>query len=257
MEEQKISRQSLYHDDSGSESESESEGVSYMPPNLEFEFVEVENYASAEPKEATQEDNHEEEEFAFPLFASTTAKEETESKDTDGNDRGRSKIVQPIQKISLREHSEERIDNERPESYYFASYTPEEKSQFAQVAVSANDIYSQYFIQPNSRKLINLNEYNASIEKEQQKAKAKKARNRPGKKKRQSKILCRERRLQRAAIAKKEEKERKLKEKQEKYGKFKRQGGRHMKKTFGKAGPGRNKSAGGKFVGGKPKYRTE
>lgn len=249
----RISRQSLYHEDSGSEVESDSDGVSYMPPDMEFEFVEVDNSATPQEDDNQQQGIEEEEELAFPLFASATTIQTVEPKEADdSSDRGRLKIKQPIQKISLREHSEERINNERPESYYFASYTPKEKLQFAQVAVSANDIYAQYFIQPNLHKLINLNEHNSLIERELEKEKARKKKNRPGRKKRQSRIVCRERRLERAAIAKKEEKERKLREKQEKYGKFKKQGGRHVKKTFNKGKPNR-----GKNTVGNTKYRTE
>ncbi|KAG5421227.1 hypothetical protein I9W82_000317 [Candida metapsilosis] len=248
MGETKTSRQSLYNDDS--ESEVESDGVGYIAPNLEFEFVEVEETSQPQEDHKAQEDE-EEQEFAFPLFASAS-KPKQDAEPTGDNERGRSKT---IQKISLREHSEERIDNSRPDSYYFASYTEDERTQFAQVAVSGSDIYAQFFIQPSSYKLMDLNEYNEKIDMETNNAKARKRRNRPGKKKRQSRIVCRERRLERAAIAKKEEKERKLKEKQEKFGKFKKQGGgRHTKKTFNKGGPSRGKTGGGVA---KPKYRTE
>ncbi|KAI5955571.1 hypothetical protein KGF57_003704 [Candida theae] len=255
-----VSRSTLYHDDSGSDIGSDDGG--YVPPNLEFEFIEVDDSNSnpqddSKIKKSNEDEGEEEEEdeFAFPLFASASKPSEDDLKSVDGSD-DRGRPVAPVQKVSLREHSEERINNERPDSYYFALYTPEQKLQFTQVAVSGDDIYAQYFIQPNSRKLIDLNEYNAKIDAELARARNTKKKNRPGKKKRESRIVCRERRLERAASAKKEEKERKLKEKQEKYGKFKNKGGRNLKKTFNKGGSGRGKTNGSGGVS-KPKYRTE
>ena len=109
--------------------------------------------------------------------------------DTVVEDRGRSKEAKPsIMKVSLREQSEERVINERPESFYFAKYR-QAKREFQQCAVSSDDIYQQmYIVDTQPWKCLNLNEYNAKIESEIARQKAKCRKNRPGKKKRQLKM---------------------------------------------------------------------
>lgn len=275
---------------------SDNEDQPYIAPNIEFEFIEVDQEDEQEPsqqkdtgKDQGGEAEEADQEFDFPLFASaaTSVTNTTTTTTTTTNttcphllaveDRGRSTIQKPIvQKISLREHSEERVSNERPESFYFANYTEEEKAQFATCALTAQDIYDQFFIRKSNFRCLNLNEYNAKVEEEKAKAKAKR-RNRPGKKKRESKVRCRERREEKAKLIKQAEKERKKKEKYEKYEKFKarrggyaggrgggraERGGRGGRKVFQKSRAGNgisNASAGGGRDGkiSKPKYRTE
>ncbi|KAI5951143.1 hypothetical protein KGF54_004217 [Candida jiufengensis] len=263
------SRLTLCNSDSDIETD---ENDQYVPPSLDFEFIEVDHKDT--PQEDLAKVEEEEEEFAFPLFSSLAPSKPNTSKESE--ERGRS-TSQPftIQKISLREHSEERINNERPTSYYFASYSPLQKSQFEQIATTSDDIYSQSnFITSTKGKVINLNEHNRKIEEILAKAKSK-SKKRPGKKKRESKIYCRERRLERAKIAKQEEKEKRAKAKQEKYGKFNKfksgggGSGRVNKKSFKNDKLTKNdkqfknnKSNGGTAnknnqSSQKPKYRTE
>ena len=130
--------------------------------------------------------------------------------DTKLEERGRTKEV-GIMKVSLREQSEERIDNERPESYYFAKYSDKEKKQFEECCVTYNDIFSQlYIVDSQPWKCLDLNKYNAKVEIELNKQKEKKKKkNRPGKKKRDVKVACRQRKLERAKLKKLEEDEKK------------------------------------------------
>ncbi|KAI5963674.1 COG5 [Candida pseudojiufengensis] len=269
MGEKITSRSNLYNSESEEENDDNDQ---YIAPSLDFEFVEVDKEDEHNKNEKAEE-KEPEDEFAFPLFASSvsiTTKPNTQ----ETEERGRSKTQQhqSVQKISLREHSEERINNERPDSYYFASYTSDQKFQFEQVAVSYNDIYSQITLKLSSPsqspgKVINLNQHNQKIEEILAKEKLKKSK-RPGKKKRESKIYCKQRRLERIKIAKQEEKNRKAKAKQEKYGKFnkfKTTGGGASDKKFGRVNKKsfKNDKPNGKFaknknqVQQKPKYRTE
>ena len=168
-------------------------------------------------------------------------------------DRGRSKEPKPsIIKVSLREQSEERINNERPDSFYFAKYTDKEREQFEQCAVTSHDIYKQiYTLDLQPWKCLNLKEHNAQIENKIAKRKAKCSKNRPGKKKRQLKIVCRQRRLEKARMKKlEEEKLKKLMKKQ----KFQQ---RFIGKPNQRQRKGRKPLDGNKKQPSKPKYRTE
>jgi len=152
--------------------------------------------------------------------------------DTVVEDRGRSKEAKPsIMKVSLREQSEERVINERPESFYFAKYTDKQREQFQQCAVSSDDIYQQmYIVDTQPWKCLNLN---------------------AGKKKRQLKIVCRQRKLEKAKMKKlEEEKLKKLMKKQKFQQKF-------NGKPNQRQGKGRKPMAGNKKQPPKPKYRTE
>lgn len=182
--------------------------------------------------------------------------------DTKLEERGRTKEV-GIMKVSLREQSEERIDNERPESYYFAKYSDIEKKQFEECCVTYNDIFSQlYIVDSQPWKCLDLNKYNAKVEIELNKQKEKKKKkNRPGKKKRDVKVACRQRKLERAKLKKLEEDEKKKQLKKQKY----------QKKSFGKYNNTKRKPNTLRGEGGgakkrqppqqsqqsKPKYRTE
>lgn len=210
MSEIKTNRSLLYN----LESDYDSDTSDYVVPKLEFELKEVEENDNEDNKGGIQESNGSDAEFDFPLFAAS---------DTVVEDRGRSKEAKPsIMKVSLREQSEERVINERPESFYFAKYTDKQREQFQQCAVSSDDIYQQmYIVDTQPWKCLNLNEYNAKIESEIARQKAKCRKNRPGKKKRQLKIVCRQRKLEKAKMKKlEEEKLKKLMKKQKFQQKF-------------------------------------
>ncbi|ODV76876.1 ankyrin [Suhomyces tanzawaensis NRRL Y-17324] len=184
-----VSRASLYNsDDEQSAPESPDQEV-YVAPA--FDFIEVDNTED-------HENDEEEEEFDFPLFASA-ATSEPGSKD----ERGRPE--QRVMKVSIREESVEKVNNERPQTFYYANYTAEQKHQFELAAVTAEDIYKNVFVVENaSRKCIDLKKHNDGVEAEKARVKAKK---RPGMKYRLNKIGCRERKHARAKLAKKLERE--------------------------------------------------
>lgn len=214
-------------------------------PNFNFEFVEI---PDSEPIHTQLTDEHQglkgvkgtnleqsnhlsDEEFDFPLFA---APKTTTSADQDGNDdEERGRVKAKTMKVSLREASVEVIKNERPISYYVASYTDEEKSKFFAAAITSDQIYqlvevNKPVIDRKPWKCIDLNEYNRKIENELNKEKIKnKSRNRAGKKKRQSKIESRERKQERNIIQKKLEKEQAAKLKKKMH--HKRGGKKHKK----------------------------
>lgn len=215
-------------------------------PNLEFEFVEVDkdtNDIEIIPDEKVEELEEnvasENEEFDFPLFASVASDEREDIKNKEGQD-VKDNVARPqVMKVSLKEDYEEVIVNERPESYYFARFSEEQKTQFIAAAITAEDIYEQanVVIDLQPWKCIDLKKYNLKIENELLK---KKLNRRPGKKKRENKIACRERKLERAKTYKKIEKEKMAKLKKKMF--HKRGGKKHKKKEVAPA---------------KPKYRTE
>lgn len=122
-----------------------------------FEFEEV-NVSAAAPE-------HEEDEFAFSLFSGSA------------------------QKVTLKEEKEV-IVNERPASYYRASYTPGEMSQFEQSAIGPDQIFRTITVDLWPNRVMSLAEHNKKV------ALANRKR-RPGKKKREQTIKLRERRKQR------------------------------------------------------------
>lgn len=178
-------------------------------PVIEFEEVQIEN----DEREVTPNEQADDE-FEFPLFAAptSTAKEQSET---------RGRAPDPVMKVSLREQSEERINNERPESYYFAVYTDDERKSFQDAAITT-DILLTYepAVDATPWKCINLEEHNSKIRP--------KKKTRAGKKKRQAKIDGRQRREERERIQKKLDEEaqaRLLKKKLHKRG-----GKKHKKK---------------------------
>lgn len=230
-------------------------------PNIEFEFVEVDESNEPESTILNQADDKidemqekQDDEFEFPLFAAPTSfasshqdgkHSNMEEEEKEEESRGRNK--DRVMKVSLREASVEVIKNERPLSYYMATYTDEEKSRFMAAAVTADDIYSQLekntpVRDPKPWKCIDLSKYNSEIEREIQKNKAKnKSHSRPGKKKRLNIIACRERKLERNKVEKKIQKEMEAKIK---------------KKMFHKRGGKKHKKV-SSLAQRKPKYRTE
>ncbi|CUM57229.1 unnamed protein product [Debaryomyces tyrocola] len=255
----KITRSSLYDSESEYESNNDDSGnpMGYMP-NIEFEFVEVDNSNEPEPTEINEsKDNIDEtqeeqdDEFEFPLFAAPpstiSSHQSIEANKMEDEEASRGRTKDKVMKVSLREASVEVIENERPLSYYMATYTDKDKSQFITAAVTADDIYDQIEIitpvrDPKPWKCIDLSKYNLEVEREIQNNKLKdKSRNRAGKKKRLNIIACRERKLERKKVDKKLQKEidAKIKKKM-----FHKRGGKKHKKT---ADPAQSK----------PKYRTE
>lgn len=202
-------RKDLYDLEDGSDHEP------VILPNMEFELIEVdENQEVQEPNKAAGD---EPEEFAFPLFSAPAAE---------------------VMTVTMREdEEEEEINNERPESYYRAIYTAEEKNQIEFAAVDASLIISwsqAVFSDPHSLKVLNVNEHNEKVDRELKRSRKR----RPGKKKREMAAVCRERRHAREKEAQKLRREQEAREK---------------KKRFKKWVPGKSKDK----VPAKPKYRTE
>lgn len=195
--------------------EVESDHEPVVLPDMEFELIDVEEKQDIqEPLEAPPD---EPEEFAFPLFSAPSTE---------------------VMTVTMREdEDEEEINNERPESYYRAVYTTEEKEQIKFAAVDASFVieWSQaVFPDPDAPKMVNLRQHNEDVARELQRNRKR----RPGKKKRESAIVCRERRKAR------EQEVRKLRKEQE---------AREKKKKFKKWVPGKSNVK----APSKPKYRTE
>lgn len=145
--------------------------------------------------------------------------------------------TQDTQAISLRDDIEDEVVNERPESYYFSSYSIEERDQFKNTAITFEQLLmlqrNTASISSSTYRVLDVNAYNEAIEK----AKLdKKRRGRPGKKKRLNRIACKERKLERKKIE--AAKAAAIKKK-----KFHKRGGKKNNKK--------------KEVSAKPKYRTE
>lgn len=143
----------------------------YELPQLELELIDT-----TEPAEDLPEDKPEEQEaeeaFYFPLFG--------------GQDE--------LTKVALKEE-EPMIDQSRPDEYYFAHYTEQEKAQFAQSALE----YDQIFVSHDNRwkrKPLDLDQYNREI------AKSKK-RLRPSLKNRKSRIIAKQNNTLRKKLIKK------------------------------------------------------
>lgn len=217
-----------------------------MPKGLEFDFIEVDQDDGEDEEESKEEvtvgisqqhgnkeDEASGEEFDFPLFAAPIEQETAE----DGV---------KIMKISLREDIVENIKNERPESYYFAIYSEDDKRKFQQAAITAEDLYKEISISvplynQQPWKILDLNSYNASVERELARQKHRNRGCRAGKKKRACKIECKQRKLERMKVEKKIKKEHQQKEKKKFY----------KQKTFKRKAPALVPAA------KKPKYRTE
>lgn len=193
--------------------------------NMEFDFIEVEKLSEGLAK-AESDDEKNAAEYEFPLFGGMEA---------------RGRTLAPM-KVSLREASEERIVNERPQSYYFARYSQNEKRKFESAAVSYEQIIQDSATVVNSgRNLVDLNQYNDQIDriKSCELVRQRKMRKRPGKKKRENKIVCKRRKEEREIAQRRAEKEELAKIK---------------KKMYHKRGGKKNKK---KAVVAPLKYRTE
>lgn len=228
---------------------------------MEFEFVEVYQGSPEKEVEEAQTINNdvhdvsmggieeqvledEDDEFEFPLFASGPTKKSTTEPVDGEEERGRS--TTRVMKVSLRDASEEKIVNERNPEYYFARFSEVERNQFMSVAVTFEDIYSQYqmpAIESQPWKVLDVGKYNKRIEEEnaRETLHKRKIRRRAGKKKRENIIQCKERKDERARIEKKIEKEKQAKLK---------------KKMFHKRGGKKNKKK-ATTAPSKPKYKTE
>lgn len=188
-----VSRRGLYDsDESDHVSDHESDHKSGYMPNMEFEFVEVDEINNEETN-----NEEEEEEFDFPLFAS--AKAATEVNETPEEERGRS--TTKTMKVSLREESVEVIKNERPDSYYFADYTEQERANFKAAAQTPEEIHKSALPYPDPKpwQHIDVQQHNLRIDEEKKKKKTKRA----GKKKRDEAIQSRIRKDEREKLMKK------------------------------------------------------
>ncbi|CCH43633.1 hypothetical protein BN7_3186 [Wickerhamomyces ciferrii] len=203
-------------------------------PKLEFDIIEADDDVEDDKME-----DEESQDFDFPLFSMSKPSEPVE----DEEDRGRSITKSNTMRITLRSPSPEIINQERPESYYFANYTNDELLQFQQSAITGDDVWSMSNIQYNiPGKLINLDEFNTQIQKEIEQTKTK----RPGKKKRIASIKGKEHRKEVLKL----EKIQKAKEKAKLMKKIHhKRGGKKNKKKAAPQPQQQNKP--------KPKYRTE
>lgn len=187
-------------------------------PKVDFDIVEVET--SEQPQSNENEDVLEEaeaEEFAFPLFGSATAE---------------------VMTVSMKEEEEEVIVNERPEDYYRAIYSQDDRRQFQQSALSAEDIFAELKLPAIDSwpwKVVSLKKHNEQVERERLRSR----RRRPGMKKRKYAIECRERREKREKAAKKLRRDEQAKFRKQKFKKFKPRTEKVVKAPS------------------KPKYRTE
>ncbi|KAM9897067.1 hypothetical protein OXX79_007102 [Metschnikowia pulcherrima] len=217
-----ISRASLYESEDDS---SQSQDEPQYDPHLEFVEVDVQNLAPKDELDQEASSSHDDEEFAFPLFA------------------GAGKSQDEVMKVSLREEDDDVVINERPESYYRAIYNEDQRQKFESAALSYDQILMEATataVDTHPWKVINLIEHNKKIELEQKQ----KRNRREGKRKRQNKIICRERR---------EDREREIKrlEREEKKLRYRARGqGWNVNKPRGKSEKPRSPAA-------KPKYRTE
>lgn len=206
--------------------------------------VDSNNDKDSKPNKNQKSDEEMGDEFDFPLFSAVAS---SSVNDDETEDRGRSKTH--TMKVSLREPSIETFKNVRPDSYYFASYSDDDKSKFLVAAVSAEDVYTQGVSLGSMAtslpwKCLDLKEHNMEVEREQRRLKKQK---RPGKKKREQKIAGKERNSER-------EKKKRLLEKQMEARMLKKifhkRGGKKHKKKIDE----RNSSA---EKAQPPKYRTE
>lgn len=187
-------------------------------PKVDFDIVEVDTSEQSPSKESedVQEDAAAEE-FAFPLFGSATAE---------------------VMTVSMKEEEEEVIINERPEGYYRAIFSQDDRRQFEQSALSTEDIFAELKLPAIDSwpwKVVNLKKHNEKVEKERLRSR----RRRPGMKKRTNAIACRDRREKREKAAKKLQREEQAKLRKQKFKKFKPRTEKMVKAPS------------------KPKYRTE
>ena len=124
-------------------------------------------------------ENTQDEEYDFPLFAAVSkpshistvldtgaVSDEVNGNKTEATERGRATMK--TMKISLREASEERIVNERDNTYYFALYTYREKDQFRASAVTFEDVWlwSSQHDDIKPWKVLDVKRHNKKVEKE-------------------------------------------------------------------------------------------
>ncbi|CCE62475.1 hypothetical protein TPHA_0C03220 [Tetrapisispora phaffii CBS 4417] len=188
-----------------------------------FEIVEVDNINNKEDSNKgdsnnendDEENNQVHDEFDFPLFSfgasfpiSNVDQVETNSEDIAG--RGGSEVK--LMKISLREPSPEITNTERPDSYYFATYTEDDKRNFEKSAIEFDAIFEDKAININrpgkKHKIIVLEDYNKKINELNERANILRKR-RPGKKQRVAKKLAKEKIKEREQLLKTLKKEKK------------------------------------------------
>lgn len=118
-------------------------------------------------------------------------------------------------KVSLEEEEEEMVVNERPAAYYFAEYSDEQRRQFAQVAISGEEVnlHSKEIL-VDTWKVVDLRDHNDRVARDNRKK-------RPGMKKRRQAIEGRKRREERERQLKKKERDEKKKMKLRKFGRAK------------------------------------
>lgn len=138
----------------------------------DFEIVDVND---TNDKETTEPNEEVEQEFDFPLFSFGTVTE-------DSSDQPQ------LMKVSLNEEHEE-IIQERPKDYYFQRINELERQNIKLCAVTYEDVLKDSLRGPNEGwkkfrgKVIDLNEYNRLIDRDNE-IKLKHKKRRPGKKQR-------------------------------------------------------------------------
>lgn len=182
------------------------------------------------------------EEFDFPLFSFGNVNENNVSDGKVEEDRGRSEV--PLMRISLREPSPDRIIQERPRSYYFAEFTPDDHAKFQKSAIEFDTILKESRLDDHKRwsqfkkRVLDVNKHNAYIEQLNSRERHCKRR-RPGKKQRLT------RKQGKINENLREEKDKEIK--------------KMIKKKFHKRGGKKNKKPEFNPLkdAGKPKFRTE
>lgn len=206
----------------------------YKTEKIELIEVEVPTGIPVEPEVAQADD-----EFDFPLFsfgvedkteAAVNVSEEQPPEDGNGA---------KLMRVSLREPVYETLNQERPKSYYFASYSQDDRSRFAQSALDYETILRDGSLGPNQGwkrfrgTVIDVKQYNERVEKSLEREKRLKKR-KPGKKQRLARKLGQQHEIER------EQKSKEIK--------------KLLKKKFHKRGGKKNKK---KPEPAPPKFRTE
>ena len=170
-----VSRATLYQT-SSSESENDDDDVpdTGLYAGEEFDFVEIDTVGDKDSKgevDATVTRPTEPEFELFPLF-STGQLTEVDLRSSEGENL----TVTPT----------------RPDTYYFARYSPAERLQFSEAALAYDDIIKFGRETPYRRhrdRVLNVNEYNAAIDRTRLQLKSAKRR-RPGKRQRLNRKLA-------------------------------------------------------------------
>lgn len=171
---------------------SEGDGGEVYLPKLDLQFIEVAPQESSElPSTITNpSDELNDDEFEFPLFSfgSLAVNEEAADSTEQPEARGRSKQTNLV-KVSLREASPVIVNQERPDSYYFARCSDLDRENFKTSAIEHDQLIEESVLKPTfyqlkyDSKVLDIASHNEEIDKlRRQELKLK--RRKPGKRQR-------------------------------------------------------------------------